>query len=462
MDEFGTDKERKDQIISFQNKLNAVSPSFCVAKWKQVTMHLHNGKTHSCHHPTPHHIPLEEISVDVSALHNTKFKKEQQQLMLQGHRPKECDYCWKVEDSDPTVFSDRIMKSIDYWAKPFVDDIVANPVQNPSYLEISFSSVCNFKCSYCTPEVSSKWMEEIRHYGAYPTSKNFNDITWYKEQNRIPFLEKEDNPYVNAFWEWWPELQKELKVLRVTGGEPLLSKHTFRLLELILENKMPNLELNINSNLCVPTSLLDRFIVLCNAIQQSGAVKSLKIYTSCEAHGRKAEYIRNGLSYDVWLTNCHRIMQEISNSKLTVMSTYNALSVTSFKDFLKDMLDFRLQYTNTNERHPVGIDIPYLRWPEHQSIDILPDSYLPYIEEQVEFMKANLQQTHVTELCGRGFYDYEINRMNRVLAVFKNRVTKKQDQKDFSIFVDEHDRRRGTNFLNTFPEMADFYNECKQ
>jgi organic radical activating enzyme len=461
MNEFGTDKERHDQIIAFKNRINAISPSYCVAKWKQVTMHLHNGKTHSCHHPTPHHIPLEEIAVDVSALHNTKFKKEQQQLMLKGVRPKECDYCWKVEDSDPTVFSDRIMKSIDYWARPFVNEIPTNAIQNPSYLEVSFSSVCNFKCSYCTPEVSSKWMEEIKEHGAYPTSKKFNDITWYKENNRMPYLEREENPYVDAFWKWWPTLQNDLQVLRVTGGEPLLSKHTFKLLELILENKMPSLELNINSNLCVPTTLLDKFIDLCKQLQDSNSVKSIKVYTSCEAYGNKAEYIRHGLNYTEWLANCHRVMKEIPNCKLTVMSTYNALSVTSFKDFLKDMLAFRLEYTNEKERHPVGIDIPYLRWPEHQSIDMLPDSYQKYIENQLEFMRENLQKTHVPELCGRGFYDYEVNRMSRILSVFKNRKINQQDRTDFISFIDEHDRRRGTSFVNTFPEMMDFYNECK-
>ena len=31
--------------------------------------------------------------------------------MLQGGRPKECDYCWNVEDSNPDSFSDRHLKS---------------------------------------------------------------------------------------------------------------------------------------------------------------------------------------------------------------------------------------------------------------------------------------------------------------------------------------------------------------
>jgi hypothetical protein len=79
-------------IENFQNtkrKLDVISPSLCVAKWNQVTLHLATGTTHSCHHPTAHHIPLTEIENNPSALHNTNFKKEQRKLMLEGKRPKE-------------------------------------------------------------------------------------------------------------------------------------------------------------------------------------------------------------------------------------------------------------------------------------------------------------------------------------------------------------------------------------
>ena len=58
---------------SMTNMLNSTGPGFCLAKWTQVTMHLGSGLTHSCHHPTAHKIPLEELKNNPSALHNTKF-----------------------------------------------------------------------------------------------------------------------------------------------------------------------------------------------------------------------------------------------------------------------------------------------------------------------------------------------------------------------------------------------------
>ena len=86
-----------------KDKLDGVGCGFCLAKWTQVTMHLGTGMTHSCHHPAPHKIPLSEISRNPSALHNSRFKKRKRKEMLEGKRPDECNYCWKVEDSS-TLF----------------------------------------------------------------------------------------------------------------------------------------------------------------------------------------------------------------------------------------------------------------------------------------------------------------------------------------------------------------------
>lgn len=461
----------KEYLAKVKAEMDKVSPTICLAKWKQVTLHLHTGHNHSCHHPATHKIPLEEIAIDTSALHNTKFKKKQRELMINGERPSECDYCWRVEDSTQglDVFSDRITKTSAAWAKDFRNEVLADPMgnTNPSHLEISFSNTCNFKCSYCSPEVSSKWMEEIKQHGAYPTSTNYNNLQNIADQNKMPILEKEVNPYVEAFWKWWPDLYKDLRVVRVTGGEPLLTKNTFKVLDYIIEHPKADLELNINSNLCVPDDLVDKFIEKLKRIQGEGMVKEFVLYTSAEAHGKRAEYIRHGLDYNKWYDNCNRILSEIPNSRLSLMSTYNALSVTSFIPFLNDILKLRSTYnTGANRQNPVGIDIPYLRWPRHQSIFILTPDYLKHLEDQVTHMYLNKEQAYWPPLCGHGFYENEINKMERLYYVAKddprNMEEINQNRKDFVLFVDEHDRRRGTNFLQTFPEMEEFYKRCKQ
>jgi len=98
-----------------REELNSTGCGFCLAKWTQVTIHLQLGRTHSCHHPDTHPIPLVELNRNPSALHNTKFKKEKRKEMLEGKRPSECQYCWNVEDTS-SHYSDRIFKSSEPWS----------------------------------------------------------------------------------------------------------------------------------------------------------------------------------------------------------------------------------------------------------------------------------------------------------------------------------------------------------
>jgi organic radical activating enzyme len=419
---------------------------------------LQNGHTHSCHHPNTHKIPIEEIEKDPSALHNTNFKKLQRKTMLEGGRPPECHYCWNIEDNIPEgadVFSDRIFKSTDNWAgEERGRAIIKKPWDynvNPSYLEVSFSHVCNFKCAYCKPQISSKWMEEVTEFGGYATSMRYNDISHVIEQDKMPIPNNEENPYVDAFWKWWPEIYPTLHTFRITGGEPLLTKNTFRVLDYIIANPNPELELCINSNMVVPEKLFNLFLEKVKIIQDNKFVKRFVLYTSAEAYGPKAEYIRNGLDYDVWIENCNRYLEVIHSGDFSVMSTYNALSVTSYTEFLKDILLLKLKHHNTKRN--ISIDIPYLNHPEWMSVRILPQEFKSYILKQVQFMRDN-------HCNGLGFQEWEVSKLERIQYLLEEDQNKVL-QKDFWIFFSEHDRRRNTDFLATFPELTNFYNYCK-
>jgi organic radical activating enzyme len=460
-----TDGYRK-HLEDVRDAINDVSPSFCVAKWKQVTMHLQNGHTHSCHHPTTHFIPIDEIRRNPTALHNTEFKKQQRKKMLEGERPSECDYCWRVEDQGN--ISDRTVKSADAWALPYIQDITNKPWDDnvdPSYVEVSFSNVCNFKCSYCGPHASSQWLEELEKHGAYPTSNKFNNLDWPRSQNMIPIANKDENPYVDAFWEWWPKMYTSLEHFRITGGEPLLSKNTFKVLDYIIENPNPKLDVSINTNLCPPEALLTTFIEKIKIIINEKKVKQFKIFTSAEASGSQAEYIRFGMDYKMWLNNIHMLLKEIPGLNITIMSTYNALSVTGYVDFLKDVLEIKKSFpaksAQTVAQTRLLLDVPYLRYPPHQSIFIMPESFHHFVEEQYNFINENIEYENNKNF---GFNKFEADKLKRIHDLIKGNIENEEmllNQKDFVKFVDEHDNRRGTDFLKTFPELDEFYWKIK-
>lgn len=466
-----------NEIESFKNRkneLDAISPSFCAAKWQQVTLHLHNGRTDSCHHPKPHSIPLGEIAVDVSALHNTEYKKRQRKLMLNGIRPTECQYCWNVEDLNGyktgEFYSDRITKSDASWAVPYIKTIASQPWDanvNPSYVEVSFSNLCNFKCSYCSPVYSSKWTEEIESYGAYQTSGKFNNLEYSRRVNEMPIHHSVENPYVEAFWKWWPDLVKDMHVFRITGGEPLLTKDTYKVIDYLIENPQPNLDFAVNTNGCIPDKLFNKFVAGIQQLLAEKKIKSAQVYTSIDGWGEQAEYGRNGLNVGQWQSNVIRLLEEIPTLKITIMCTTNIFSITSFDKLIKFVYETKLKYRSAVRNVPLTIDATILRFPNHQNLSILTDDLKTKLDDTLAFMRSHQEGTNDHPHYD-GFFDFECNRLERLIEFMKigphpgDYIDLDTARKDFYIFVNEHDKRRGTNFLKTFPELTEFYTLCSK
>jgi hypothetical protein len=503
MSEYNQSADRAEKQLSF------ISKTMCYAKWAQVSMHLTNGMTHSCYHPPLHKIDIKELKSNPSALHNTKQKKHERSLMLKGERPEGCSYCWKIEDSGSR--SDRIYRSGEYWAQNARADIIdALDTGNidPRYVEVNFNQACNFKCMYCSPHLSTTWEEEIKEHGPFQIidkegNESFhNDIIYLEKQKLMPIKVKQDeNPYLRAFWEWWPSLYKKLEVFRITGGEPLIDVNTFRVLDYIYENPNSWLEVSITSNLCPPKpELMRKFVEKLKRLEEiqiwenkerfnpsagnnwyvNMALKNFALFISVDSVGDHAEYIRTGLDFKLMNYNIHYVLNETINTTVTFINTFNALSVPRIKDYLAYILGLRNKYSRDNQgkrfipildqwhehedyeiapRQRIWFDIPLLRNPGWMAIQVLPIEFEKYFVDAINFMKSH---ANTENFCG--FYDFEIAKMERNLSIFLDRsnIDKKAlkiDRENFSRYFFQYDKRRNLNFADVFPELADFYTE---
>lgn len=443
---------RVEFIKNVRDRLNAVSPSFCTQKWLHQTLYLHTGDNHSCYHPRPHHIPLEEIKIDASALHNTKWKKEQRKKMLEGERPGECYYCWNIEDLPGEHISDRMIHSASTYSHPIIEEVGKLPWDqhvNPRYLEISFGNGCNYRCGYCCPQASTLWMEEIKEHGNYDLTYNQYGIEFLKSGTY--YGPKDENPYVEAFWRWWPSLRKDLHTLRITGGEPLMNPGAMKFFDILEDEPAPDLELTVNSNLGVTFDRVDRMYSRVESLLAGKKIKSFSLFTSIDTWGPQAEYMRTGLKCDHWERN---MLEAVTRLGITVnfMCTFNVLCVANFRSLLEKIIEWRKQYG----KHCVSLDTPYLKEPPHWMINILTLDFIHYMDENLQFIKDNAEW----------FHDVEYEKFLRVTNYMKeNPVSSdkiKQGRRDFYVFFTENDRRNGTNLLETFPEYAEFYQLCKE
>jgi MoaA/NifB/PqqE/SkfB family radical SAM enzyme len=445
---------------SIRQRLDTVSSSLCLAKWKQVSLHLTTGMNNSCYHPPLHRIPIEEIKHNPGALHNTGHKKQQRQLMLAGKRPEECQYCWNMEDLGE--MSDRHYRSGEPWAAIDFDRIADSSGEEddviPSYVEVNFNNACNLACSYCSPQYSSTWAQEIQRHGGYPTHVIHNHPDHFTGDRRV-IPNREHNPYVEAFWAWWPTLYPQLRHFRMTGGEPLMDRNTYRVFDYVLALPKPDLHLNVTSNFSVDEELWIKYMDytkrLCNTNIEH-FMQYVSIDSGLFAH---AQYIRHGLDAHRCMGRVAEWLHEIpGRNSLTFIITMNNLSVLGLQKLLEMILELRQTFSTTYQR--VWFDTPVLRQPAWQSLQILPESYAAVLERTADWMELNME---TDQDPFHGFKDFEVQRLRRDIAWM--REGQKQDNSvakaDFYRFFSEHDRRRNTNFLATFPTMRAWWTECE-
>jgi len=456
------------------------SPTFCLAKWHHTSIYMYSGQTHSCYHPRPHDISVQDIKINPAALHNTRQKKKERAEMLVGEKPDGCKYCWNVEslDTPETPYeqqhiSDRKIRNSSIYTPERVEEIKNMPWDydvNPEYIEVAFHNECNFKCGYCHPAVSTSFYNEIKKFGPYNMVKNHAlDIDYIEKSSLLSSLKDEDNnPFVKAWWEWWPEMSKTLNILRITGGEPLLHKSTWRLFEDLKENPKPHLEINVNSNLGMSSRHVQKLVPKITELLDTKKIRKFKMFTSMDTWGKRAEYLRTGLDIETWEKNQDIYVRGVK-SHITHMCTFNILSVTSFTDYLQKILDWRELYDDVipvlDPKNPqdrkIRFDTPYLKEPLQYDMHILPkEEYLPHFDKILQFINDNRDDNDTTK-----FSNIEYERFRRVSDYFAevqyDEEKVKQGRIDFYNWFTEIDRRRNTNFLETFPDMSSFWDLCK-
>ena len=146
------------------------------------------------------------------------------------------------------------------------------------------------------------------------------------------------------------------------------------------------------------------------------------------------------------------------------MAAFNVFSPFSYSKLVDTVFELKKKYHN-NERYWVSaiqLDTSYIRFPSFLSVRILEDEHKKLILESAkrsfyyampEFKNEyyGFSNTEIQKI--KRLYDYTVGN-DYLYDVEQNRI-------DFVSFVDEHDKRRGTNFLQTFPELENLYNNVK-
>jgi organic radical activating enzyme len=316
-------------------------------------------------------------------------------------------------------------------------------------LEISFDRTCNFGCSYCNPAFSSTWVRDIESNGSYTglTSDGRNHFTHSHGSSQL-YKFGEINPYVEAFFKWWAAgLSTSLQELRITGGEPLMSGDTWRIIEWFKQHNTA-MRFALNSNRGAKDELIDRLV------DASHNIRHFHLYTSNESVGIQSEYIRDGLVWDNWVSNVERILRDGNLEGFHMMCTVNALCLDTLPEFLEQCL----MWKDLCGRDYPTFSLNILRFPSFQSPLVLPDKLRSHY-------RSKLSDFYKKHKNNKLLHQFELNQLQRLIDYLDVVITPHAGaaeqavlQQDFKKFYTQYDQRRGKNFTQAFPALADWYN----
>jgi hypothetical protein len=144
------------------------------------------------------------------------------------------------------------------------------------------------------------------------------------------------------------------------------------------------------------------------------------------------------------------------------MITFNILTVTNFTSLLEKILEWRVKYNNNsqNKWQRIRFDTPYLKEPLQYDMNILPkNDFIPYMYDHLDFIKKNLDDTDRFK-----FSEIEYEKFLRVVKYMETTHYEEDrlrlGRRDFFNWFTEYDKRRKTNFQETFPNLKLFYLQC--
>ena len=90
--------------------------------------------------------------------------------------------------------------------------------------------------------------------------------------------------------------------------------------------------------------MITKLIEKIKRIEDENRVKEFIIFTSVEGWGKQAEYQRHGLEFNRCWDNINKILENCPRVNMTIMSTYNSLSIPTYDKLVYEIYNLKKQY----------------------------------------------------------------------------------------------------------------------
>ena len=377
-------------------------------------IHLHGdirGDYALCCHTDSYKEPRRSGHVGDTPLQvwNNDYMRKVRKDFLQGVYPPECSVCYDKESIG--VRSHRQIVNKDYKRYKVLQDKTKEDgsiVTPPIYIDIRFGNTCNFRCRMCGTDASTSWFKE-RHLG-------------FGSQNVKPFVDEWTNN--EEFWTDFEKIIPYIEVMYFAGGEPFVQEGHYKALEKLISAGRTNVALQYNTNLSYKKFKNYDIKKLWSNF------KTIQLWPSLDGIGKRAEYGRKGLKWEVFVDN----LEHFKNFVTTVSAVSNIYSISSLPDMIYFLKDRNINFYITNLTSP----------------PILSTTVLP--KESKQFVLNKFKQLINSNILN----DSELENVKGILSfmVSKNDTSYLEQFKKYNQALDES---REESFEQIFPEYESWY-----
>jgi sulfatase maturation enzyme AslB (radical SAM superfamily) len=350
--------------------------------------------------------------------------KELRKNMLSDQPSKQCTKCYEQEDSG--FFSMRYDANRNYGHHIGEVDQTTEDGEHPEfkirYWDVRFSNLCNFKCRSCGPIFSSNWFNDHKKmYGRDP------DVLG-RPMARVEYTTGDEDDMIAQMMPHIPYLEQ----VYFAGGEPLIMKEHYLMLEKLIELGKTDVRIHYNTNFS-ELAFKDKHV-----FEYWKHFKNVSVGASLDDSGARAELIRKGTDWQQTVDNRRRMMEQVPHVDFYIAATISSMNVLHVLDFHREWCDLGLV-------KPKDFNVNICQGPEWYRIDIFPEDFKntvirPAYERHIEWLEPQDDLKRATN----GFKSV-LNFMD------SNHNPAGWDQ--FKVEIDKLDVLRNEDFWKTFPEF---------
>jgi radical SAM protein with 4Fe4S-binding SPASM domain len=417
--------ERK-QLTDKQWQQLTESKTFCMLPW----VHMHafpDGRVYPCCLAEYFH-PIGDLRKNtMSEVWNQLPYRNLRQNMLLDQPSKQCTKCYEQEEHG--AFSMRNDSNRNYGHLINEVDQTQSDGTHPEfkirYWDVRFSNLCNFSCRSCGPIFSSNWYNDhVRLYGRKP------DVLG-RDMLRVEYTTGNEDDMIAQMLPHVPHLEQ----VYFAGGEPLIMKEHYFMLEQLIEHKKTNVRIQYNTNFS-ELRYKDKHV-----FEYWKHFKNVSVGASLDASGDRAELMRKGTNWKQTVENRQRMMEQVPHVDFYISATVSAMNVLH-------VLDFHREWTELGLIQAKDFNINICQSPEWYRIDIFPEKFkydviIPAYEKHIAWLEPQ-------DTLQRATTGYK-SLLNLLIAQDASHLMPK-----FKEEINKLDNIRNENFWNTFPELNEF------